>query len=141
MKQAKQEFVSHDQWKHNVKQAVAQLSPEAKKHVPVTLLPTDPAQRKQIPIATGCLDYFAAALCEVAIISRLGNDQHNAGQPLHWAREKSTDHADTLIRHFMERGTRDADGARHSAKMVWRGLALLTEELEAEGAPIARGAK
>jgi hypothetical protein len=95
-------------------------------------LPADPAERKGIPIMTGVLDYFPAAIAEIAKISKLGNDQHNPGQPLHWAREKSTDQADTIIRHLMARGTRDTDGARHSAKAAWRALALLQEELEAE---------
>ena len=93
-------------------------------------MPKDPADRKNYPIATGVLDYFPLALMEVARVSKAGNDQHNANQPLHWAREKSTDQDDTLIRHFLERGTFDTDGMRHSAKMVWRALALLELELE-----------
>lgn len=108
---------------------------------PKPVLPTDAAERKGIPIASGVLDYFPAALAEVAKLSKAGNDQHNPGQPLHWARGKSNDHADTLVRHLLERGTRDTDGMRHSAKLAWRALALLQMELEAEGAPIARGAK
>jgi hypothetical protein len=97
-------------------------------------LPTDPAARKAIPIVTGVLDYFPLALAAVAECSRAGNEQHNPGQPLHWAKEKSTDHADTLGRHLIERGTRDTDGIRHSAKVAWRALALLETEIEAEAA-------
>jgi dATP/dGTP diphosphohydrolase len=106
-----------------------------------TVLPTDAVARKNVPIATGVLDYFPAALAEVAKISFAGNQQHNPGQPLHWSRGKSTDHSDTMIRHFLERGTIDVDGQRHSAKMVWRALAILQMELEAEGVPQARGAQ
>lgn len=106
-----------------------------------SLLPLDAQERKSIPIATGVLDYFSAALAEIAKVSQAGNDQHNPGQSLHWARGKSNDQADTMIRHFMERGTVDSDGQRHSAKMAWRALAILQLELEAEGAPMARGAK
>lgn len=105
------------------------------------LLPTTPQARKDIPIASGVLDYFPAALAEIAKVSKAGNDQHNPGEPLHWARGKSMDQADTIIRHFMERGAVDSDGLRHSAKLAWRALALLQLELEAEGAPIARGAR
>lgn len=105
------------------------------------VLPTDAASRKAIPIGSGCLDYFPSALIEVAKVSKAGNDQHNPGEPLHWARGKSTDHSDTIIRHWMERGKLDVDGQRHSAKLAWRALALLQMELEAEGAPMARGAK
>jgi len=95
-------------------------------------LPTDKEVRKQMPIARGVVDYFPLALAEVARVSFIGNEQHNPGQPLHWARSKSTDHADCIIRHLIERGTIDDDGMRHSAKLVWRALALLQEELETE---------
>ncbi len=105
------------------------------------LLTVDAKERKGIPIATGVLDYFPAALIEIAKISKAGNDQHNPGEPLHWARGKSMDQDDTIIRHFMERGTIDVDGCRHSAKLAWRALAMLQLELEAAGAPKARGAK
>jgi len=94
-------------------------------------LPTDAATRKRFPIATGVIDYFPDALAVIAHVSFIGNEQHNPGTPLHWEREKSTDEADALMRHFVERGTFDADGMRHSAKMAWRALALLQKELEA----------
>jgi hypothetical protein len=106
-----------------------------------SILPTDAVERKTYPVASGVLDYFPAALAEVAKISYHGNQQHNPGQPLHWSRNKSTDQADTIIRHFLERGTVDpVDGLRHSAKLAWRALALLQLEMEAAGAPMARGA-
>jgi hypothetical protein len=60
---------------------------------------------------------------------------------MHHARGKSNDHADCIARHLVDRGTLDTDGLRHSAKVAWRALALLQEELEAAGAPLARGAK
>ena len=104
-------------------------------------LPTDPKERKKIPIFSGVMKYFPDALTEVAKVSWAGNEQHNPGQALHWARGKSMDHSDTMLRHFVERGTLDTNGVRHSAKMVWRALAILQMELEAEGAPVARGAK
>lgn len=104
-----------------------------------TVLSSDAQERKNIPIASGVLDYFPSALSEVARVSFAGNEQHNPGQPLHWARGKSTDQDDCIIRHFLERGKIDTDGMRHSAKLAWRALALLQLELEAEGAPIARG--
>lgn len=97
--------------------------------------------RKDKPIARGCLDYFPAALLAVAELSRVGNEQHNPGEPMHHARGKSSDHADCCIRHIMDRGTVDSDGVLHSVKAAWRALALAQEELEAAGAPLARGAK
>jgi hypothetical protein len=97
-----------------------------------TTLPADPAARKRFPVASGVLDYFPDALVAVAEVSFMGNEQHNPGQPLHWARHKSTDQDDTIIRHFLERGLRDSDGMRHSAKLAWRALAMLQLEIEAE---------
>ena len=85
------------------------------------------------PVATGVLDYFPDALREVAKISKLGNEQHNPGTLLHWDRSKSTDDANPIISHFMQRGAIDTDGGRHSAKLAWRALALLQKELEAAG--------
>lgn len=96
----------------------------------MSLLPTDPKERKNLPIGTGVLDYFPDALAEVAKASLAGNRQHLNGQPLKWDRSKSTDEADALIRHFLERGKIDTDGIRHSAKMTWRSLALLQKEIE-----------
>lgn len=90
------------------------------------------AERKALPICTGVLDYFPDALLAVAHCSKVGNDQHNPGEPLHWAKEKSTDEADACVRHLLQRGTWDTDGVRHSAKAAWRALANLQREIDAE---------
>lgn len=95
-----------------------------------THLPTDAQARKDQPMARGLLDYFPQALAYVAHVSKVGNDQHNPGQPMHWARGKSTDHADCIIRHLVDRGTVDKDGLSHTGKVAWRALALLQEEIE-----------
>lgn len=92
--------------------------------------PTDAKARKGIPLTTGVFDYFPDALAEVAKVSVAGNEQHNPGQPLHWAKEKSTDHADCIARHLLERGKFDVDGFRHSAKLAWRALANLQIEMD-----------
>lgn len=106
------------------------------------VLPNDAAARSEYPMADGLLYYFPNALAEVSRVSKIGNDQHNPGEPMHHARGKSTDHANKIIRHLLEAGTMDTDGTRHSAKVAWRALALLQEELEREeGAPLARNAK
>ena len=60
------------------------------------IMPRDSTQRKKVPLASGLFDYFPDALIAVAIVSQLGNDQHNPGKPLHWSRDKSNDEA--LIR-------------------------------------------
>ena len=87
------------------------------------------SERKALPITTGVLDYFPDALLEVATASLSGNRQYDLG-PLHWDRSKSTDEADALVRHLLDRGKRDADGVRHSAKVAWRALAMLQREIE-----------
>jgi len=106
------------------------------------VLPVTSAERKALPLARGVLDYFPAALAAVSALSKAGNEKHNPGEELHHARGKSTDHADCIVRHLIDRGTIDPeDGIRHSVKVAWRALALLQEELEAAGAPKARGAR
>lgn len=106
-------------------------------------------ERKHVPLATGCFDYFPDALVEVARVSFAGNEKHNPGEPLHWSRGKSSDHPDAMLRHFTDRGgidTIEANGKtyrlRHTAEAAWRLLAILQEELEEAGeAPLARGAR
>jgi len=105
-------------------------------------LPDDAESRNGIPMADGLLYYFPNALAEVAKVSRIGNEQHNPGQPMHWDRSKSTDHANKILRHLVDAGQLDGSGVRHSAYMAWRALALLQEEIERdEGVPLPRNAR
>lgn len=99
---------------------------------PIPLLPQNSGERKETPICTGVFDYFPRALAYVARVSRVGNDKHNPGEPLHWSKHKSTDHADCIGRHLIERGEFDEHGLRHSGMLAWRALALLEMELEAD---------
>lgn len=107
---------------------------------PKRLMGTDSAQRKHFPITSGLLDYFPDACAATSEISFVGNMKHNPGEPMHHSRGKSSDHADCIARHLTERGGFDLvtiDGVqyrmRHSAALAWRAMALLQEELEAEG--------
>lgn len=91
--------------------------------------------RKGRPVYSGVICYFPDALLEVAAVSKAGNDQHNPGQPLHWAKEKSTDETDCIVRHLIDRAKGivfDTDNKRHLAKVAWRALAALQREIEAE---------
>lgn len=105
-------------------------------------LSTDSKLRKEMPVATGVLDYFPLAVAYIARVSFLGNEKHNPGEPLHWARGKSDDHPDCVARHTIERGTFDLDdGVLHDGKLAWRALANLELELErrmSAGEPIFR---
>lgn len=94
------------------------------------MITTDSNERKEAPVFSGVMAYFPLALIEVARLSKIGNDKHNPGEVLHWARGKSTDHADCIARHLLEHGTLDEDGVSHTAKVAWRALALLQEEME-----------
>lgn len=98
------------------------------------ILTTDAKARKDRPIARGVLDYFPDALAEVAHVSFVGNEQHNPGEPMYWSKGKSTDHADCILRHLIDRGKLDKDGLPHSAKVAWRALALLQTELDSQKA-------
>lgn len=102
------------------------------------MLPKSPQERKDLPVWSGVVKYFPDALLEVARVSKIGNDQHNPGQPLHWAKEKSKDHLDALLRHAMDSMFEkfDTDGGRHKAKAAWRALADLQTELEEESKSI-----
>lgn len=125
---------------------------------PDMTLPTDSAERKEYPLHAGLLAYFPAALAGVARHSKLGNDKHNPGEPLHHARGKSMDHEDCILRHLVdlsdllarrERMVFTHRGEREMAEQIlteanalaWRALALaqrLHEQIG--GAPLAPGA-
>jgi hypothetical protein len=93
-------------------------------------LPTDATARKAVPVFSGFICYFPRAIAAVALLSRIGNDQHNPGKPLHWDRSKSGDELDAATRHLIDAGTTDTDGVRHSTKLAWRAMANLEKELE-----------
>jgi len=97
-------------------------------------LPADAKDRKRIPIYSGVLKYFPDAIIEVAKVSFVGNEQHNPGQPLHWAREKSQDHEDCIVRHSLDAmQAKDRDERiAHMAARAWRALAALQLEVEAD---------
>jgi hypothetical protein len=107
---------------------------------PMTL-PSDSKARKEMPIGTGVIDYFPRALAAVAQLSKSGNDKHNPGLPLHWSKEKSTDHPDCIIRHFIDRGKIDPDsGLLHDVGLAWRALAnleMVLEKADDEGPDVA----
>lgn len=86
---------------------------------------------KQYPMYEGLLKYFPNALREISHLSLVANEQHNPGEPLHWAKEKSPDHKDALLRHLTEvaKGNLiDDDGISHSTKVAWRALSNLEIE-------------
>jgi hypothetical protein len=95
---------------------------------------------KMHPIVTGLLDYAPNAIAAIAAHSKYGNDKHNPGEPLHWAFNKSTHHADAVLTHLLQRGTIDPEtGRTHTIALAWRAIMLLETELLAAGATPGRG--
>jgi hypothetical protein len=100
---------------------------------------SESAKRKGMPLFSGFLQYFPKSSLAVSEHSRKGNDKHNPGQPLHWAKAKSQDHADCVARHLVDIGPEwdavDAEtGSLHAVALVWRAHALLETVLEAKAA-------
>jgi len=95
------------------------------------ILPTDSKARLDYPLCTGFLMYFPRSCAAVAKHSKRGNDQHNPGEPLHWAKEKSIGRGDQVVRHLMdglsayEAGEDRELVEEHLAGMVWRAHELL----------------
>lgn len=108
------------------------------------MLPTDNAERKALPLWDFMFGYFPDAWVEVAKVAVSGNEQHNPGEPLHWAREKSTDQLNTAFRHLFDHGKGqmlDTDECYHLAKAIWRlsaELQLIIEQADTQlFAPVA----
>lgn len=123
------------------------VSPTAPPPAPVPVfMSTDSAVRKMMPVASGCLKYFPDALLLVAWISRVGNEKHNKGEPLHWAKEKSGDEPDAEIRHLLDhfRGEVPDPGLEplgelgHLASKAWRALAHLQRACDAVRAGVSK---
>jgi len=127
-------------------------------------LNTDSAARKEIPVYSGFLQYFPAAVAGAARHSKRGNDKHNPGQPLHHSRGKSADHEDCITRHMLDISDMEAalrrvdipidkgDGSARDAvvkalleeadALVWRSAALSQRLYETYGnAPLAPAAR
>lgn len=98
-------------------------------------LPTEDKARKRLQLWTFMFEYFPDAWLAVVEVAIKGNEQHNPGEPLHWAREKSTDQMNTAFRHQWDYGRgikKDTDGQWHLAKAIWRLSAQLQLDIEEE---------
>lgn len=104
-------------------------------------LPTDYDERKKWQLWTFLTQYFPDAFLAVVDVAIKGNDQHNPGEPLHWAREKSKDQLNTAVRHLWDHTagkSLDTDGSYHLAKAIWRLSAELQLVIEARDAPVPK---
>jgi len=66
------------------------------------VLPDNDDERKRIPLWTATIGYFPAAFMLLAKLGYDANEQHNPGEPVHWARDKSTDHLNCAMRHLFD---------------------------------------
>jgi hypothetical protein len=93
------------------------------------------AERKDVAVARGLFAYFPDALARIALHSVQSNEKHNPGQPVHWSREKSSDHEDCVARHSLsiaiDPDSLDGD-VPHMVCRAWRALAALQLWLEAK---------
>jgi hypothetical protein len=99
------------------------------------MIPEIQENRESKPLYDYMFGYFPDAFLAEVAVSWEGNKQHNPGQPMHWARGKSTDHPNKAFRHIWDHATgtkRDTDGTWHLAKAIWRLKAWLQEEIEKE---------
>lgn len=104
-------------------------------------LPTDSAERKNVPVWSGFVVYFPDAIVAVAQLSKWSDRKHNPEKPLDaaptWAKEKSTDEPDAGMRHAIEPLLiggdlyDQEDGFAHVIKKAWRAMAEAQRFLEA----------
>ncbi len=101
----------------------------------VQRLPLEAKARKALQLYTFMFNYFPDAWLAMVAVARAGNEQHNPGEPLHWAREKSTDQMNAAFNHLFDYGSGiklDTDGQYHLAKVLWRVAAQLQLDIEAD---------
>jgi hypothetical protein len=89
------------------------------------------AQRKDVPLYRGFVQYFPDAMCAVAELSMLASKQHGHAE-IHWDKNKSNDHLDCLLRHLVQADEYDTDGVLHATKVAWRAMAHLQIVLDRE---------
>lgn len=140
------EFLLAEQREANAKPVVINGGPHNVQTLPRDwfdrYLAGDKQARKEAPLARGLLGYFPNACVHVARVSFVANEQHNPGQPMQWAFNKSSDEPDCELRHMLdamraggagEALTRaeafDDDGLLHLAKKAWRAMADLERYL------------
>lgn len=98
-------------------------------------LPLDSAARKQVPLWTFLSTYFPKTFVAMTQLSYAANEKHNPGQSMHWAREKSADHKDCILRHLLDEERVDPEtGQPEAVAAAWRACAnaeLVIERLAA----------
>ena len=91
------------------------------------ILSTDSTERKNTPIWSTVFKNWPLALAALARHCKRGNDKHNPGQQIHWAREKSSDHEDCAARHLVDVHHYNAEIGEYeeACALVFRGMCIL----------------
>lgn len=90
---------------------------------------------KKTPFYQVLFGMFPNAMRALAEHAQYGSEKHNPGEELHWAFDKSTDHAGSCLRHLAAAGTIDPEtGKSHSIGALCRAAMLLETELIQAGA-------
>lgn len=114
----------------------------------------DSTLRKMQPVGTVVTEYFPDALLGVSAVAWVGNEKHNPGERLHWARSKSSDQIDAEFRHAIDAARPGSDGwdtvelpdgrvyqIRHKAAKAWRALADAQLDIESANGQVIRRLK
>jgi hypothetical protein len=90
----------------------------------MSVLPLDSAERKEVPLWTFLSGYFPKTFVAMTRLSFKANEKHNPGQPMHWSREKSSDHKDCILRHLLDEERIDPEtGQPEAVAAAWRACA------------------
>jgi hypothetical protein len=96
------------------------------------------AERKEMPVQEVMANYFPDAFAALARHSKKANDKHNPGEPMHWARHKSSDHLNCAGRHLLTPDEINEDtGEIELVAAAWRCLAAV--QLREEKRLVAAG--
>ena len=125
-----QEDQAHARADDNGMAQLPEKSPEIRRLLTSLLDGMTSAQRKEYPFTTGGVDYFRDAWLYISHVSFKGNQKHNPGEPLHWARDKSADEPDAIGRHLCNRDNVDDNELLEAGELAWRACADLQKLLE-----------
>lgn len=101
----------------------------------IVLKKSESQRRKETPVYSGVLMYFPDAINAVARASYKGDTKHNGpndgSRKIRWARRKSMDQEDCVVRHMMTPDEIDPEtGETHLTHAAWRVLAALQLQQE-----------
>lgn len=78
---------------------------------------------------------YPNACVKLAAYAEYGSAKHNPGEPLHWAFDKSSEHAESAARHLAQCDQIDPEtGESHALGLLCRAFMLLETQLIAAGA-------